>query len=111
LIGFMAIVLRRARQVVTRNRSPATGYRREVFMNLIRLASLVVVGACGTSAALAAAPLRLQEAVSRALAAHPSITAETAQLQAIRARTQREALPPPYTIGGEVGNFAGNGNL
>jgi cobalt-zinc-cadmium efflux system outer membrane protein len=34
-------------------------------MNLIRLASLVVVGACGTSAALAAAPLRLQEAVSR----------------------------------------------
>lgn len=80
-------------------------------MNLIRLVVLVFVGACGTSAALAAEPLRLEEAVSRALAAHPSITAETAQLQAVRARTQREALPPPYTIGGEVENVAGNGNL
>ncbi|MCS8098896.1 hypothetical protein N0496_21300, partial [Pseudomonas aeruginosa] len=72
-------------------------------MNLIRLVALVFVGACGTSTALAAEPLRLEEAVSRALAAHPSIAAETAQLQAVRARTQREALPPPYTIGGEVG--------
>lgn len=80
-------------------------------MNLIRLVALVFVGACGTSAALAAEPLRLEEAVSRALAAHPSIAAETAQLQAVRARTQREALPPPYTIGGEVENVAGNGNL
>lgn len=51
-------------------------------MKLIRLVALVFVGACGTSAALAAEPLRLEEAVSRALAAHPSITAETAQLQA-----------------------------
>ncbi|WP_321944927.1 TolC family protein [Burkholderia cenocepacia] len=80
-------------------------------MNLIRLVALVFVGACGTSAALATEPLRLEEAVSRALAAHPSIAAETAQLQAVRARTQREALPPPYTIGGEVENVAGNGNL
>ncbi len=80
-------------------------------MNLIRLVALVFVGACGTSTALAAEPLRLEEAVSRALAAHPSIAAETAQLQAVRARTQREALPPPYTIGGEVENVAGNGNL
>ncbi|MDF5993530.1 hypothetical protein P4119_34145 [Pseudomonas aeruginosa] len=80
-------------------------------MKLIRLVALVFVGACGTSAALAAEPLRLEEAVSRALAAHPSITAETAQLQAVRARTQREALPPPYTIGGEMENVAGNGNL
>ncbi|MDY6955750.1 MAG: TolC family protein [Pseudomonadota bacterium] len=80
-------------------------------MNLIRLVALAFVGACETSVALAAEPLRLEEAVSRALAAHPSIAAEMAQLQAVRARTQREALAPPYTIGSEVENFAGNGTL
>lgn len=80
-------------------------------MEWIRAVLLVFVGFGGLSTALAADSLRLEEAVSRALAAHPAVTAETAQLQAVRARTTREALPPPYTIGTEVENVAGSGSL
>ncbi|GBC54752.1 heavy metal RND efflux outer membrane protein, CzcC family [Stutzerimonas stutzeri] len=61
--------------------------------------------------AQAADPLRLEEAVARALASHPSIVAERAQLQAVQARADREGLPPPYIIGGEVENVAGTGSL
>lgn len=80
-------------------------------MEWIRSVLLVFVWSCGMPAALAADALRLEEAVSRALAAHPAVTAETAQLQAVRARTQREALPPPYIIGAEVENIAGSGTM
>jgi outer membrane protein TolC len=59
----------------------------------------------------AAEPLRLEEAVTRALASNPSLTAETAQLRAIEARADREGLPTPYVLGGELENVAGNGTL
>ncbi|HBP6433517.1 TolC family protein [Pseudomonas aeruginosa] len=80
-------------------------------MKVLRLVVWGLVGICGTSVAQAADPLRLEEAVARALASHPSIVAERAQLQAVQARADREGLPPPYIIGGEVENVAGTGSL
>nr|WP_227006987.1 TolC family protein [Xanthomonas oryzae] len=59
----------------------------------------------------AAEPLRLEEAVARALQANPAIQAETARLEAARNRASREALPTPYVIGGELENVAGTGSL
>lgn len=80
-------------------------------MKVLRLVVWGIIGLCGTSAAHAADPLRLEDAVARALAAHPSVVAEMAQLQAVQARADREGLPPSYTIGGEVENVAGTGSL
>tara|TARA_Y100000813_G_scaffold92745_1_gene66075 strand:+ start:20698 stop:21936 length:1239 start_codon:yes stop_codon:yes gene_type:complete len=80
-------------------------------MNVLRLMVWGFAGICATSVAHAADPLRLEEAVARALASHPSIVAETAQLQAVQARADREGLPPPYVIGGEFENVAGTGSL
>lgn len=80
-------------------------------MKVLRLVVWGLIGICGTSVAQAADPLRLEEAVARALASHPSIVAERAQLQAVQARADREGLPPPYIIGGEVENVAGTGSL
>lgn len=80
-------------------------------MNLHWLRVLAIVGAGGISVAQAAEPLRLEEAVARTLASHPSIIAETAQLEAVQARAEREGLPPPYTIGGELENVVGTGSL
>lgn len=78
-------------------------------VNLRGLLVLVVAGTCG--AGYAAEPLRLEEAVSRALASHPLLAAEAAQLKAVQARAQREGLPLPYTIGADVENFGGTGAL
>jgi len=80
-------------------------------VNLHWLRVLVFVGVCGIPAVQAAEPLRLEEAVTRALTSNPSIIAEGAQLQAVQARTEREGLPPPYVIGGEFENAAGTGSL
>lgn len=111
LIGFIVIPLQRAWEVAARNRLIAICCRREGFHEIDPLSGLGVRRGLRHIRSPSRRTLRLEEAVSRALAAHPSITAETAQLQAVRARTQREALPPPYTIGGEMENVAGNGNL
>ncbi|MGD9584642.1 MAG: TolC family protein [Lysobacterales bacterium] len=80
-------------------------------MLLLRFVVLVGAGIHALSSASAAEPLRLEDAVARALASNPSLTAEAAQLQAVQARSQRESLPPAFTIGGEVANVAGNGSL
>lgn len=73
---------------------------------------LAVAGTCGVApVAHAAEPLRLQEAVARALASHPSLIAESAQLDAVQARASREALPTAYVVGAEIENFAGTGTL
>lgn len=73
---------------------------------------LALAGACGIPvAASAAEPLRLEEAIGRALASHPALAAERAQLRAVQARADREALPTPYFVGGEVENVIGTGAL
>lgn len=81
-------------------------------MKLRHLLVLTVVGACGAvPLGHAAEPLRLQEAVTRALASNPAIAAESSQLQAVQARAQREAMPTPYTLGGDLENIGGTGGL
>ena len=81
-------------------------------MNLRCLLILALAGTCGVvPLGRAAEPLRLEEAVARALASNPSIAAEAAQLRAIQARAQREGLSTPYVVGGELENVAGTGTL
>ncbi len=80
-------------------------------MNLHRIRVLAAIVICSIPAVQAAEPLRLEEAVKRALSANPSVVAEAAQLRAVQARAEREGLPTPYVIGGEFENVGGTGNL
>lgn len=81
-------------------------------MNLRHLWVLALAGTCGVVPwGHAAEPLRLEEAVSRALASHPTVAAESAELQAVQARADREALPTPYVLGGDLENVGGTGAL
>ncbi len=80
---------------------------------LLRYLSILVWAGVGSLAAVAQAaePLRLEEAVARAVATNPVLVAEAAQLQAIEARAEHEALPTPFALGGELENVAGTGSL
>lgn len=81
-------------------------------MNLRCLLVLAVAGTCGVVPfGHAAEPLHLQDAVARALASNPSLTAEAAQLRAVEARARREGLPTPYVAGADLENVAGTGAL
>lgn len=81
-------------------------------MKLRYLLVLALAGTCGlVPMGQAAQPLRLPEAVARAMAANPAVAAESAQLQAVQARAARNNLPPPYVVGAEVENFGGSGSL
>jgi cobalt-zinc-cadmium efflux system outer membrane protein len=73
---------------------------------------LAVAGTCGVVPwGHAAESLRLDEAVARALASHPALAAEAAELAAVRARAEREGLAPQYVVTGELENVAGTGAL
>lgn len=79
-------------------------------MNKRFLVAFTLVGACfSVPLARAADPIRLEQAVSRALQSNPALAAEAATLRAIEARAQLQALPAAYTIGGELENVAGTG--
>lgn len=81
-------------------------------MNLCHLLVLALAGICGVvPLGHAAEPLRLEEAVSRALSSNPAVAAESAELQAVQARAGREALPAPYVLGGDLENVGGTGAL
>jgi len=81
-------------------------------VNLCYAWVLALAGACGVVPwAHATEPLRLQEAVSRALGANPALAAEAAQLDAVRARAEREGLAPQYFVTGELENVGGTGSL
>lgn len=81
-------------------------------MNLRWLMVLAFAGTCGAAlSGRAAEPLRLEEAVARSLAANPSLAAEAAELRAAQARAEREGLPTPYVIGGDLENVGGTGAL
>ena len=81
-------------------------------MNLRYAWVLALAGACGVVPwAHATEPLRLQEAVSRALGANPALKADAAELDAVRARAEREGLAPQYFVTGELENVAGSGSL
>lgn len=81
-------------------------------MKLRSLWALAIAGACGVAVpGHAAEVLRLEDAVARALGTHPSVQADAAQLEAVRSRAGREALPTPLVLGGELENVAGSGGL
>lgn len=81
-------------------------------MKLRFLVALAVAGACAIHmVARAAEPLRMEQAVARALASDPSLRAQNAELQAVEARAQREGLGTPYTLGADLENVAGTGSL
>jgi outer membrane protein, heavy metal efflux system len=76
------------------------------------LLALALAGACGIALpGQAAEPLRLEDAIARAVAANPALAAESAELDAARARAQHNALPTPYVVGGDLENVAGSGAL
>jgi cobalt-zinc-cadmium efflux system outer membrane protein len=53
----------------------------------------------------------MEEAVDRALASNPSLGAGQAAVAAVEQQAQLDALGPPLTVGAEVENFAGSGDL
>ncbi len=55
--------------------------------------------------------LGIEEAVERALAGHPGLRAQGAEVTAAEWAAELAALPPPLTLGGELENIAGNGEL
>lgn len=74
---------------------------------VLALAGIFGVVPCGR----AAEPLRLEEAVARAMASNPALAAEAAAMRATQARAERDGLPTPYVLGGEIENVAGTGRL
>ncbi|WP_278386121.1 MULTISPECIES: TolC family protein [Stutzerimonas stutzeri subgroup] len=80
-------------------------------MNLRWLTGLAFAMSCGgIPFGLAAESLRLEEAVSRSLISNLSLAAEAADLRAVQIRAEREGLPTPYIVGGDLENFAGTGS-
>lgn len=55
--------------------------------------------------------LTLGEAIERTLSGSPELAERGAETAAAQARAERDALPPPFTVGAEVENFAGSGSL
>ncbi len=81
-------------------------------MKLRFILALACAGACGVvPTGRAAEPLHLEVAIARSLAANPLLAAEAAELRALQARVDREALPTPYVVGGDLENVAGTGAL
>jgi cobalt-zinc-cadmium efflux system outer membrane protein len=76
------------------------------------LCTLALAGVCAPSPVLAdGAPLTLREAVDRAVAGNPALGAERAAMNAAERQAQIDATRPPLTVGGEMENFAGTGDL
>ena len=81
-------------------------------MNVRCLLVLALAGSCAVvPLGRAAEPLRLEEAVARALAANHLLAAEAAQLRAVQARANREGLPTQFIVSGDFDNVAGTGAL
>jgi cobalt-zinc-cadmium efflux system outer membrane protein len=55
--------------------------------------------------------LTLGEALERTLSGNPVLAQHAAETSAAQARADRDALPPPFTLGADVENFAGSGSL
>lgn len=76
------------------------------------LVPLALVGLLGGVATTAfAQELTLDEAVSRAWQRNPILQAEGHALTAAERQAQLSGLPPSFTVGSELENFAGTGSL
>ena len=70
---------------------------------------LAAAGACAR--ARAAETLTLGRALERVAAHNPTLAAQAAHSEATRARAARQALAPALTLGTEIENFAGSGEM
>lgn len=74
--------------------------------------ALALAGAFASSPAVAdGSSLTMKEAVDRAVAAGPTLGAERAAITAAEQQARLDGLAPPMTVGGEMENFAGTGDL
>jgi cobalt-zinc-cadmium efflux system outer membrane protein len=74
--------------------------------------ALALAGAFASSPAVAdASSLTLSVAVDRAVASNPALGAERAAIRASEQQARLDGLAPPMTVGGEMENFAGTGEL
>lgn len=74
--------------------------------------ALAMAGAFASSPAVAdALSLTMNEAVDRAVAGSPALGAERAAINAAEQQAYLDGLAPPVTVGGEMENFAGTGEL
>jgi outer membrane protein, heavy metal efflux system len=74
--------------------------------------ALALAGAFASSPAVAdALSLTMNEAVDRAVTGSPALRAERAAINAAEQQARLDALTLPMTVGGEMENFAGTGNL
>jgi cobalt-zinc-cadmium efflux system outer membrane protein len=74
--------------------------------------ALALAGAFASSLAVADdASLTMDEAVQRAVASNPALSAERANISAAEHEARLGGLAPPMTVGGEMENFAGTGDL
>ncbi len=81
-------------------------------MNLRLLRDLACAGSLVlSSTASFASDLTLEAAVRRAVEASPELRAERAGIEAVEQQAALDSLAPPYTVGGELENFAGTGEL
>jgi cobalt-zinc-cadmium efflux system outer membrane protein len=71
----------------------------------------VWAGICMFASAIPAADLTLGEAVTRAVAGHPALLAQQSSLAATESQASLDGLAPPVTVGTELENFAGTGDL
>lgn len=58
-----------------------------------------------------AQPLTLQEAIGRTLASNPALRAEGASIDALEMQARLDSLAPPLTLGAELENVAGTGEV
>lgn len=73
--------------------------------------ALALAGAFASSPMADASSLTMNDAVDRAVAGSPAMGAERAAINAAEQQARLDALTPPITVGGEMENFAGTGNL
>jgi outer membrane protein, heavy metal efflux system len=74
--------------------------------------ALALAGAFASSPAVAdAVSLTMSEAVDKAVAGSPALGAERAAISAAEQQARLDALTLPMTVGGELENFAGTGEL
>jgi cobalt-zinc-cadmium efflux system outer membrane protein len=74
--------------------------------------ALALAGAFASSPAVAdAVSLTMSEAVDKAMAGSPALGAERAAISATEQQARLDALTLPMTVGGEMENFAGTGEL
>lgn len=74
--------------------------------------ALALAGVCALCVApVHAQSLSLEAAIEQALARHPGLQAEQAAVTAVRRQAELDTLPPALTLGAEIENVLGSGDV